>query len=79
MRVQEAAQELAGLRTELEGDWTGCSEDLEDILGEAALAGAMLAESAVRMDVDGATRRSRCAEAIRTALENVRQPYMELG
>ena len=70
-KVHEAAQELATQRIILERDWTNSNEDLEEILGKAEAAGARIAESSIRMDVDGATRRVRCAQAMHAAFANL--------
>lgn len=78
MRVQAAAYELAGHRADLEGDWTGREADLAEKLGEATHASARLLESSVRMDLDGATRRIRCAEAVQVALGSVMARVVEV-
>lgn len=69
--VEQAARQLAGQRGELEGDWTGRNSDLLQVLGEAASTGHNLIGFATRMDVDGSTRRARCAAAVRAAAEHV--------
>lgn len=68
MHVMAAADSLAAERQQIvDVDWTGRNDELLVKLGQAAHFGAEIDGRATRMDVDGASRRSRCAEFVRQA------------
>lgn len=70
-QVAAAAFELAAERAYVEGvDWTGRNDMLFEALGQAAQFGVEIDGRARRMDLDGSTQRSRCAEFVQRAVLN---------